>query len=206
MTRKRSALLQVVARWACHLCFRYITLEYHTGIHYLQIMPLTSSSSLDSESFVSQALQLSPTPSAIGTPGHSTRNSSSSGSDSSSRTVMPMTTPYPQANLPAVQGTLSAKRNRDSQQRKKLRSKITGLATPFHIDTLHRPQGVLPHLRLSSRKRKGKVREHQRIKSVDKVGNKSVIVRLTYLLTNTIPPRVMPDMLLASVVLSVQMY
>lgn len=192
MTRKQSALPQAVACPACHLCFRFITLEYHTGTHYIQVMPLTSGSSLGSESFVS--LQLSPTPSPIGTPGHTRRNSSSS--ESSSRTVMPMTRSRPQTNMPAVQGTSPAKRNRVPQQRKKLRSKITGLATPFHIDTLRHPQGVLPHIRLSSRTRKGKTKEHQRIKNVDKVGNKSAIVRL---LTNTIPPRLMPDMLPASV-------
>ena len=136
------------------------------------------------------SLQSSPTPAPIWTAGM-TRSSSSS--DSSSRSVMPVTRSHSQENVLAEQDATPAKRNRVSRQRKKLRSKLTGLATPFHIDTRRRPQGVLPPLRLSSRTLIGKAKERQRVTNVNSVSNKSAIVRPLTLIRFV--ERVIPDTL-----------
>lgn len=144
-----------------------LSLEYRTVPHYTQVMSLTSHSSHGSESLVS--LQLSPTPSP--TSGHR-RNSSGA---ESSRTVMPSTKTRP--HRPQKDVLAALKRTRASQQSKKSRSKITGLHTPFHVDTRRRPQGILSSVQLPSRSLKGKTKQHQRITNVDTVSNKSAVVR-----------------------------
>lgn len=137
------------------------------------------------------SLQSSPTPAPIGAPG---RTPSLSSSDSSSRTVMPATRSHSQENMLAAQDATLAMRNRvSSQQRKKLRSKLTGLATPFHIDTRRCPQGVLPPIRLSSRTLIGKAKERQRVTNIDSVSNKSAIVHSLTLIRFL--ERVMPEAL-----------
>lgn len=134
------------------------------------------------------SLQLSRTPTPIGTLGHT---GNSSGSESSSRTVMPATRSHTQENVLAARNATPAKRNRVSQRPKKSRSKLSGLATPFHIDIRRRPQGVLPSTRLPSQTLKGRTQERQHITDIDTVGNESAIMRS---LTDTNPQRVRPDM------------
>lgn len=129
------------------------------------VMPLTPNFyPLDSS-------QLSP----IGTPGHRQNSSSSS---SSSRTVIPLTATHPKENVLASQEAATpVGRNRVSQRPNKLRSKLTGLATPFHLDIRHRPQGVLPP-RLPPRTFiKGMAKERKRVTNINTVGDKSVIVQ-----------------------------
>ncbi|KAI9440805.1 hypothetical protein H4582DRAFT_2056084 [Lactarius indigo] len=121
------------------------------------------------------SLQLSPTSSP--TSGHM-RNSLSSESSSHS-TVTPATALHLQKNTITVQGAEPVKRNRVSQQQKqkvprhprKSRSKLTGLATPFHINTLCCPRSIFPPSRLPSRSLKGKTKRPQGITNVDTVGN-----------------------------------
>ena len=146
-------------------------------------MSLTPGSSMGSESLVS--LQLS----AISSPSLGCRRDSSS-SESSSCTVMPVTRPHPRGNVQAAQDAAPVRRNRVSQKHKKIRSRLTGLATPFHVDTRRRPQGVLLPMRRPDRtlRRKGR----KRLTNVDTVGNKSSITRS---LTYKIPQRVMPEIL-----------
>ena len=123
--------------------------------------------------------QLSPALAPIETLEH---RQNSSSSESSSRTVMPVTRSYPQENVLAAQDATPLRRYRDSQKHKKTRSRLTGLATPFHVDTRRRPQGVLLPMRLPSRILRSK--GHQRLTNVDTVSNKSTIVRS---LTHTFP-------------------
>ena len=124
------------------------------------------------------SLQSSPTPNPIGIPGY-TRNSSSS--ESSSRSVMPVNISRPQENvLAAPDATYKAtcatlKRKRGSQQPKKLRSKLTGLSTPFYVDTRRCPQGFFPTIKLPSRTVKSKTKVPHYITGVGTVGNKSAV-------------------------------
>ncbi|KAH8976745.1 hypothetical protein EDB86DRAFT_2839281 [Lactarius hatsudake] len=91
---------------------------------------------------------------------------------------MPVTRPRPRKKILTTRGAKPVKRNRVSQQNKvprypkKLRSKLTGLATPFHIDTRRRPQGVLSLSRVPSRSLRGKTKRQQCITNVDTVDNK----------------------------------
>ncbi|KAH9027133.1 hypothetical protein EDB84DRAFT_1439948 [Lactarius hengduanensis] len=115
----------------------------------------------------SLGLQLSPTPSP--TPGH--RRNSSSSELSSRRPVNPATEPHPQKNIPAAQGAMVYQQHKVPRQPKKSRSRLTGLATPFHVDIRRRPQGVLPLSRLPSRTLKGKTKLQRRTPNIDTVGN-----------------------------------
>ncbi|KAH8981032.1 hypothetical protein EDB92DRAFT_1899100 [Lactarius akahatsu] len=75
-------------------------------------------------------LQLFPTPSPA--PRH--RRNSSSSELSSRCPVKPATGPHPQKNIPAAQGATVYQQHKVLRPPKKLRSRLTGLATPFHVD------------------------------------------------------------------------
>src|SRR6266404_478874 len=106
------------------------------------------------------------------------RDSSRSGSSSS--TVRAVTGPHLRRDMLSGQGNTSKKRrqviyhdrNKVPHQRK-VRSKLSRLATPFRVDVRPRSQGI-SHLamgRLPTRILKGKYKR-QRVRNVNKVGKK----------------------------------
>ncbi|KAH9168275.1 hypothetical protein EDB89DRAFT_1992884 [Lactarius sanguifluus] len=144
-------------------CFRF-NIVLQPIYYYTQVMSLTP----HFDPLTSLGLQLSPTPSP--TPGH--RRNSSSSELSSRHSVKPATGPHPQKNIPAAHGATIYQQHKVPRQPKKLRSRLTGLATPFHVDIRRRPQGVLPLSRLPSQTLKGKTKLQRRTPNVDTVGNK----------------------------------
>ncbi|KAH9011835.1 hypothetical protein EDB85DRAFT_1900758 [Lactarius pseudohatsudake] len=129
-----------------------------TRIQNMRPKKLTERESISEMSTVSHppsgplvSLQLSPTP------GHRRDLSSS---ESSSRNVVPVTGPCPQKQMLSEQGVTPVKRNQVPRQpKRKIRSRLTGLATPFHIDIRRRPHGVFLRGKLPSRTLKGNTKQ-----------------------------------------------